>query len=77
LLPALEKAHSTNGAEAGNFVKSDSRQAVPDLHFTPVHLNGHTRDASRRTTMQSTVSRSVCQLRQTVAARSRSPVAIR
>jgi choline dehydrogenase len=58
---------TTNGAEAGGFVKSDSRPAVPDLqlHFTPVHLDGHARDASHAaaTMLGHGFALHVCQLR--------------
>jgi choline dehydrogenase len=58
---------TTNGAEAGGFVKSDSRQPIPDLqlHFTPVHLDGHARDASyaAATMLGHGFALHVCQLR--------------
>lgn len=36
---------TTNGAEAGGFVRSTPQEAIPDLqfHFTPAHLHGHGR----------------------------------
>lgn len=40
---------TTNSAEGGGFVKSDSQQAIPDLqfHFSPAHLDDHARNLSR------------------------------
>jgi len=58
---------TSNGAEAGGFVKSDSRQPIPDLqlHFTPVHLDGHARDGSHAaaTMLGHGFALHVCQLR--------------
>ncbi|WP_317203607.1 choline dehydrogenase [Janthinobacterium sp.] len=40
---------TTNGAEAGGFIKSGAAQAIPDvqLHFTPASLDDHGRNLSR------------------------------
>ena len=58
---------TTNGAEAGGFVKSDAGQPIPDLqlHFTPVHLDGHARDRAHAaaTMLGHGFALHVCQLR--------------
>jgi choline dehydrogenase-like flavoprotein len=58
---------TTNGAEAGGFVRSGPREPIPDLqfHFTPVHLHDHARNlrSAARTMIGHGYSLHVCSLR--------------
>lgn len=58
---------TTNGAEAGGFVKSGPQEAIPDLqfHFTPAHLHDHGRSlrSAARTLFGHGYSLHACKLR--------------
>jgi choline dehydrogenase len=68
---------TSNGAEAGGFVKTKAQADIPDLqfHFTPAHLSNHARDlrSAARTLIGHGYSLHVCQLRP----RSRGHVALK